>query len=144
MARECSPRLRSDRLVSTALPRTRGVLRLWAYGAGMLAPAAYLAWRYPLPGNGYLLTDLGGMSDFKRAEFVGFVGGMLTLCGLYVLALGESRRLPAARALPAVFGCGVALAGTMAWMYPVNDIDIFMYAVRSRLFTEYGVDPMVG
>ena len=143
MAPECSPQLPSDRLVQAALPHTRGVLRLWAYGLGMLAPAAYFAWRYPLPGNDKL-TDLGNMAHYRVHEFVAFVGGMALLFVLYLLALRESGRLPAGRALPAVFVCGAALAGTMAWMYPVNAIDIFIYAVRSRLFTEYGVNPIVG
>jgi alpha-1,6-mannosyltransferase len=30
----------------------------------------------------------------------------------------------------------------MIWMYPVSAIDVFIYAVRSRLFTEYGLNPL--
>jgi hypothetical protein len=30
----------------------------------------------------------------------------------------------------------------MAWMYPVNAIDIYIYSARSRLLTEYGANPM--
>ena len=61
---------------------------------------------------------------------------------LYALALRESRRLPPHRGLPAVFGVGAALAVPMAAMYPVNAIDRFIYAVRSRLMTTHGAHPL--
>ena len=121
----------------------KGPLRLWLYGLGMYIPTVYFAWRYPLRGNSDKLTDLGGMAHYELDELVTFVGGIVILFGFYLLALRESRRLPVRQALPAVFACGAALAAVMAFMYPVNAIDIFIYVVRSRLFTEYGANPLV-
>ena len=119
----------------------RSAWRLWLYGIGMLVPVFYFARRYPLRGNTERLLDIGKMAQYGRAEFAAYVGGMAILFGLYVLALYESRRLSDRQALPAVFGCGTALATAMAWMYPVNAIDIFLYAARARLFTAYGANP---
>ena len=120
----------------------RSPLWLWLYGIAMLGPAGYFAWRYPLRGNTERITDLGYMARYERPEFYGFVGGLALLYALYLLALYESRRLPARRALPAIFVCGTALALVFAAMYPVNAVDLFLYAVRSRLYTRYGDNPI--
>ena len=120
----------------------RSPLWLWLYGIAMLGPAGYFAWRYPLRGNTERITDLGYLARYERPEFYGYVGGLALLYALYLLALYESRRLPARRALPAVFVCGAALAAVFAAMYPVNAVDLFVYAVRSRLYTRYGDNPI--
>ncbi len=121
---------------------TRSSRRLWLYGLGMLGPAIYFAWRYPLRSNSDHLVDIGKLARYEVDAFILFVGGISLLFALYVLAVWESRRLPARRALPVVFGCGTLLAAAMAWMYPVNAIDLFLYAVRSRLWTEHGANPL--
>jgi len=107
----------------------------------MLVPAVGFARRYPLPGNAAGLTDIGKLAEYGVAEFTGYVGGLAAMFLLYALALREAGRLPAGRALPAVFGIGAGLAAAFALMYPVNAIDLFIYAVRSRLLTSHGVDP---
>src|SRR5918992_3683482 len=101
-------------------PPAPSATRLWLYGLGMLLPAVGFAWRYPLRGNSDQLTDIGKLADYQRAEFAGYVGGLALMFLLYLLALREARRLPPARALPAVFGSGAALAAAMAAMYPVS------------------------
>jgi hypothetical protein len=107
----------------------------------MLAPAVAFALRYPLRGNHQGLTDIGKLAGYGVPEFAGYVGGLALMFLLYGLALRECRRLPAGRALPVVFVGGGALALAFAWMYPVNAIDLFLYAVRSRLWTAHGVNP---
>lgn len=134
-------RRRGPRLPGAALP-AGGALRLWLYGIAMLVPIFAFAWRYPLGPNSHMLTDIGKLAQYQPAEFAGYVGGMAALFGFYILALRQSRRLPPGRALPAVFGCGAIMTIGMGWMYPVNAIDIFLYAVRSRLFTTYGANPI--
>ncbi len=109
----------------------------------MLAPAVGFALRYPLRGNHEGLTDIGKLAGYGVPEFAGYVGGLVLMFLLYGLALRECRRLPAGRALPAVFVGGGVLALAFAWMYPVNAIDLFLYAVRSRLWTTHGANPLV-
>ncbi len=122
--------------------RTRSAWRLWLYGLGMLIPALGFAHRYPLRGNSDRLVDIGKLAQYGVTEFAGYVAGLTLMFALYILALRESRRLTTPRALPAIFACGTALAVAMGWMYPVNAIDLFIYAVRSRLLTTYGVNPL--
>jgi hypothetical protein len=107
----------------------------------MSVVAFAFAWRYPLGPNSQGLTDIGKLSRYRPAEFVGYVLGMLALFGCYLLALRLSRRLAARQALPAVFGCATLMALGMDWMYPVSAIDSFLYAVRSRILTTYGANP---
>jgi len=117
------------------------VLRLWLYGAGMLVPLILFARRYPLAQYRYTLTDIGKLAHYAGPEFVGFVGGMLVMFLCYLLALHESRRLAPEQAMPAIFGCAAFMAVALYWMYPVNAIDLFLYAVRSRVLTTYGANP---
>ena len=124
------------------LTSSRGARRLWLYALAMVAPAVGFARRYPLAPNADGLTDIGKLAGYRVAEFVGYAGGLGLMFVLYVLALRETRRLPARTAMPAVVAGGVALALAFAAMYPVNAIDLFLYAVRSRLFTAHGADPL--
>lgn len=128
--------------VSQAQSSVRGAWPLWLYGMGMLIPMVYFALRYPLRGNSELLFDIGQLSQYKRGEYLAYVVGLAILYVLYVLALRESRRLATRQGLPAVFGCGTALAVAMAWMYPATAVDVFTYAVRSRLLTTYNANPL--
>jgi putative effector of murein hydrolase LrgA (UPF0299 family) len=116
--------------------------RLWLYGLGMIVPAGYLAWRYPLWPNAHHLTDLGKLSRYAFPPFAAWTASLVAFFVFYLLAIHESRRLPATRARLPVFACGTVLVCIMSAVYPVNAIDIFIYAVRSRLFTEYGENPI--
>lgn len=125
--------------ISADAPRAR---RLWLYGLGMLAPAAAFAWRYPLAGNTDRLVDMGQLARYRAPELLAYLAGMGLLFWLYLLGLREARRLPARQALPAVFGVGAALVLLFGSMYPLSAIDLFLYAVRSRLLTAYGANPL--
>jgi hypothetical protein len=107
----------------------------------MLLPAAYFALRYPLRGHTDRLYDIGKLADYQVAELIWFCLGLGAMFVCYALAALEARRVPVRRALPPVFVCGGLLTLLFAWMYPVNAIDLFIYAVRSRLWTEYGQNP---
>ena len=120
----------------------RGPRRLWAYGLGMLLPAGYLAWRYPLWPHADQLTDLGRLSNYAVAPFIAWAASVAIFFLLYLLAIRECQRVAPDKAWRPIFVCGALLAGTMAMVYPFNAIDIFIYAVRSRLFTEYGENPI--
>ncbi len=120
----------------------RSARRLWLLAAGMLLPAVGFAWRYPLRGNEQQLTDIGKLARYGRPEFAGYVGGLALMFACYLLAIRESRLLPARRSMPPVVIGAVVLSIVMATMYPVNAIDLFLYTVRSRLFTGHGVNPL--
>jgi hypothetical protein len=107
----------------------------------MLIPIFGFAWRYPLGPNAGGLTDIGKLAEYRALPFAGYVGGIAALFVFYLLALRESRRLAPRQALPPILGCGALMTVGMSWLYPVNAIDVFLYAVRSRLLTTYGANP---
>jgi hypothetical protein len=115
---------------------------LWLCGAAMALIFVAFAWRYPLAGNANRLADLGTLSVYSVAAFAGYAGGVTALFALYAGAWWVSRQLPSRGAVGPVFACGGAMVLAMGTMYPVSAIDLFIYAVRSRLFTTYGVDPI--
>ncbi len=125
-----------------AAQEIQGVRRLWCYGLAMLVPMGYFAWRYPLRRNADMMLDIGNMSQYQSDEYLLFLAGFVLLFTLYILALLESRKLSTPLALRPVFACASLLGATMAWMYPVNATDIYIYAWRSRLFSQYGVNPI--
>lgn len=118
-----------------------GTARFAVYGLGMLIPAFFFARRYPLRGNAGDLLDIGKLARYQTPEFVWYCVGLAVMFASYVLAAIECRRLPRSVTMPAVFGVGAGLAACFAWMYPVNAIDLYIYAVRSRLWTLYGENP---
>lgn len=124
-------------------PHGHSPTRLWLYGLGMLGPVFYFVHRYSLRDHADKLLDIGKMSEYQRPEYTAFVVGLQLMFGLYVLAIFESRRLTAPQALPVIFVCGTAMVGGMVLMYPATAVDLFTYAVRSRLFTTYGDNPLI-
>lgn len=108
----------------------------------MVIVAIAFTWRYPLIGSDDQLTDIGKLAEYDAVEFFGYVGGLVVMFAAYIIGWREASRLDPERAVRAVWGCGLAMAGAFALMYPVNAIDLFIYAVRSRLWTEHGVNPM--
>jgi hypothetical protein len=118
------------------------VIWLLLAGALVVGPAIGFARRYPLPPNAGELTDIGKLAHYAPLEFAGYVGGLAVMFVGYLWGLWLCQRIPARRALPAVFAVAILAALAMAWMYPVNAIDLFIYAVRSRIFTAHGANPL--
>ena len=110
-------------------------------GLVMLAPALAFALRYPLPGNAGRLVDIGQLSAYRPTALLGYAGGVLLLFALYLRGLRLCRLADPRAATRTVFAVGAALAVVFALMYPVNAIDLFIYAVRSRVFTGHAANP---
>lgn len=127
------------RLAPPAFRRADLLLPLLA--VPMLATAALFARRYPLAGHAGELTDIGILAGYGVAELVGYVGGVTLLFSGYAVGLRVCRRADPAFARRVVWAVGMVLVALFALMYPVNAIDLFIYAVRSRIFTAHGVNP---
>ena len=116
--------------------------QLWTLGLVIDVIAVFFAHRYPLAGHSGGLTDVGKLSHYGRMEFAEYVGGMLAIALCVLFAVRATRRLPASAAAAPVFICGAVATFFFGLMYPVNAIDIFIYASRSRLWTHYGENPI--
>ncbi|MDQ3044055.1 MAG: hypothetical protein M3R06_02730, partial [Chloroflexota bacterium] len=113
----------------------------WTGATAMVGASLGFTWRYPLLGNTDVLTDIGIMSNYAAPAFISYLVGLSFLFGGYLVAVHSARHLPTGQVAPPVFAIGALLGGIFAGMYPVNAIDIFIYAVRSRIWTEYGLNP---
>jgi len=139
MSQSFRPALADQRAADSSAPN---ILLLLLAGALVVGPAVGFAQRYPLLAHARELTDIGKLAHYAPLEFAGYVGGLGLMFAGYVWGLWLCRRIPARRAVPLVFAVGVVAALAMAWMYPVNAIDLFIYAVRSRIFTAHGANPL--
>ena len=117
------------------------LIELWALALALTAISVAFARRYPLRGNSETLTDIGKLAHYGRPEFWWWLAGVTALCLIAAiapyLALSAGRR-----ALWPVLAGAIGAALAFAAMYPVNAIDVFIYAARSRLYTEYGLNPL--
>ncbi len=129
-------------MIDATAPRTqRSRGTLWISGVLLSIPAIYFAGRYPLLGNADRLADLGKLAGYGVPELVLYLAGLAALTVGYVLAIRtlRGRRFREVR-LP-VLAISAVLLIAFATLYPVNAIDLFIYAVRSHLLTSYGSNP---
>ena len=112
----------------------------WLPAAFLLVPAVFFASRYPLLGN-IRLTDIGLLSAYGVPELVLYLVGLVSLFAGYLgsLRMLRGRRFAAVRGF--VLTTSAALLLGFGALYPVNAIDLFIYAVRSHLLTTYRLNP---
>jgi alpha-1,6-mannosyltransferase len=121
-------------------PATRNI---WWCGIALLIPVAMFSFAFPLIDNSDRLIDIGKLTDYRPAALAIYVLGIAVMFGAYLWALRLTRHVHSSRVLAPVVCTGVVATLTIASMYPVNAIDLFIYAVRSRIFTAYGQNPQV-
>jgi len=132
----------NDRSTREVEFNVRALNLLWLLGIVVDLIAVFFAHRYPLLGHSDRLTDVGKLSHYHGAQFTEYVVGMLTIALCVGLGIRQTALLPAAAAAAPVFTCGAIALLFFGLMYPVNAIDIFIYASRSRLWTQYGANPI--
>lgn len=120
-------------------PTTR---RLWWYALLFQFPVVMFTVAYPLDRHSDQLADIGNLSQYQPAALAAYLLGLTAMFVIYLLALRQLRVADSPGALVPVVGAGIVSAVVMAAMYPVNAIDLFIYAVRSRIFTTYGANPL--
>ena len=107
----------------------------------MVIAAAILVMRYGLLANVDQLTDLGKISDYTLWSFIIFLLTTSLLFAGYFLAIASQIHWPSSDHLIALGILSILLLFAFGLIYPTTAIDSYLYAVRSRLFTEYGLDP---
>lgn len=125
----------------TEQPARPGFGRLWLFGYLIVVPAIYFAWRYPLAGRSTELVDIGKIAHYTVATFVLYVAGIVVMTAGYCGAVLAARAKPFRAIRLPVVGISALLLGAFSTLYPVNAIDVFIYAVRSYLLTNYGANP---
>lgn len=117
---------------------------LWLVGA-VSAAVYYLAFarRFPLAEHYQQLNDLGSLGGRDAEAAAKYLGPIVLLFVLYVVAWRLARRLRGWRSLAAVYAGALAFGGTVLFQYPVTAIDMLAYLVDGRLWARHGANPMV-
>jgi alpha-1,6-mannosyltransferase len=128
------PSITSKRADNTTRPA-------WLAGFAMLAATLVLAAYYPFPGNAESLLDLRKLADGS------LVGLYVWLFAVGVMTLGWVGGMLATRGrsfrdvwFPIITVTGIAY-GALLFTYPGTAIDVYIYAARSHLLTDHGLDP---
>jgi len=129
-------------------PRTTDSL-LTLTGVGLVSELIYwLVFVRPFPLARLYQTippvDYAKLTHHSVAGAVAFTLGLLVLFGGYGLALRALRSLPPAdrRAWGVVIGGAVLFGATLVLAYPTTAIDMLIYAVRTRGWALYGLNPL--
>jgi hypothetical protein len=110
-------------------------------GAAMAFIAACWAALFPYWPYRDRLVDLGKMVDYNAVVFAVWILGIVAWVGFTWVVLDALRGVAFRDVRFRVSAISTAIILAFGSMYPTNAIDVFIYAVRSRLFTEYGENP---
>lgn len=114
-----------------------GVLLEVVYVAGLVVP-------FPLLQG--LATPAQDLASMTGATPIGAAKYLLTvaaLAGLSWLAYREARHLTSTLAARLAFGFAALFASTLIWLYPIDALDVFDYAMQGRILGVLGGNPYV-
>jgi Gpi18-like mannosyltransferase len=107
------------------------------YVAALIVPFSLLRW-ISEPGK-----DLGSITGGTPQSALAFVAASLGLCLLSWLAYRSALVADARASTIVVFAFAVLFAFTMIWIYPIDALDVFDYAMQGRILGVYGDNPYV-
>ena len=107
----------------------------------LVAVAVCWSLQYPFWPNRHALLDQGKIVDYNWVAFATFVGGIAVWLWAMWRLLPPLRDVTFSQARPQVVIPTALVSVAFVLMYPTNAIDVYIYAVRSRLLTEYGENP---
>lgn len=114
-------------------------LGLWGLlSLGIYLGAFVLPYRLPHWAARGSPADLGKLTGYSWAGGLGYMGALLALFALYLLALTETPSGAEARGAGLILGLGLACAVALCWVYPYGAADIFLYIVRGRVLGLHG------
>ena len=111
-------------------------------GVLLVSAALLLVVEYGLFANSDGLTDLGKIAGYTFGAVAVFLSCVALLVVGFAFAIASDRDRDTSRTEWRVIGAvSLALFASFTLVYPATAIDIFLYAVRSRIWTEYGENP---
>lgn len=118
-----------------------GTVALWASGLAMVAGTVVLETHFPFAGNGEELLDLRKMVESNARGFTAWLTAIVLLFGGWAggILAARGRDIRDVR-LPLIASTALVL-GIMLATYPGTAIDVYIYAARSHLLTDLGLDP---
>ncbi|HYH11430.1 MAG TPA: hypothetical protein VD789_03665 [Thermomicrobiales bacterium] len=113
----------------------------WLAGFGIVVAALLLVWQFSFLDYSRALVDLWKISDGGATGFVVYTAAIATLTAAWLWSVWTIRGVALSQIwLPIA---GITLLALVAFMivYPATAIDVYIYAARSHLFSDYGLNP---
>lgn len=130
--------------MARALVRLPGAVVLMASGLAMTAIYYFgFAQRYSLAEYGDRpFQTIASLNNLSVSGAFLYVFGFIALFGLYWLGLRRGLRAPTQHQWIVVAGFAVVFSLALLPMYPADAADVYDYALRGRMTTLYGLNPM--
>ncbi len=124
-----------------AQQRPSAVASPWVAATCLIAVSAAWAWLFPFWPHRAALRDMGHIVDYSWFAFVIWSVGLAAWLGAVWSLLTRLRGQSFRDNRWLVGSTTLAMYASFTAMYPTNAIDVYIYAARSRLLSEYGENP---
>jgi hypothetical protein len=114
-----------------------GILLEAVYIVGFVRPYNLVGW-LPSPAQ-----DLGTLSGASSGSAATYLASVAVLIVGSCVAYRETCRLPARLAARIAFGFAGLFGATLVWVYPIDALDVFDYAMHGRMLAVLGANPYV-
>jgi hypothetical protein len=85
--------------------------------------------------------DLGKLTSGTPESALGFLAVVAGLCLISWLAYQSAQGMDPRRGAAIALAFAVVFAVTLVWMYPIDALDLFDYAMRGRILGVFGDNP---
>ncbi len=115
--------------------------RLWLAGYAILVAGLMLVLRYSFFDHATELVDLWKISNHELVPSLVWLAALVLMIAGWLTAIRAARGVAFRDAWLPVVGISVLTLIAFALVYPATAIDVYIYAARSHLLTDYGLDP---
>lgn len=115
--------------------------RLWLGGYAILAAGLLLVLRYNFFDHSTELVDLWKISDRDVLPSLIWLAALVLMIAGWLQAIRAARGLTLRAAWLPITGITTLTLVAFALVYPATAIDVYIYAARSHLLTDYGLNP---
>lgn len=126
---------------STAPPPRATRVRLWIAGCAILIAAILLVWQFPFLDHSQELVDLWKISEQGVTGFVVFLVALTLMTGAWLWVIWDVRGHSFRDCWLPVTAFTALIYVAFLLVYPATAIDVYIYAARSHLFSDYGMNP---
>lgn len=112
-------------------------------GLLLLFAGSVLLWKFGLFGRSTKLVDLWKISDGRVDEFAVYMMAVGLLVACWIWSMRLARGWTFSNVWLPVIGVTIPLYVVFLLVYPATAIDVYIYAARSQLLTDWGLNPSV-
>lgn len=113
----------------------------WLAGFGTVVAGLLLVWQFSFLDYSRALVDLWKISEGEVTGFLVFTAAVAMLTGAWLWSVRALRVITLGQVWLPVAGVTMMVFLAFLLVYPATAIDVYIYAARSHLFSDYGLNP---